>query len=66
MESDVSYFTRRASDELRAALKALHPEARQRHLELAERYNDIANAISARQEHLGMPLDEDGKSNVRV
>jgi hypothetical protein len=59
MESDVSYFTRRASQENAAALRAFHPEARQRHLEMAERYDDLANAITGHHQNLGLSLVDD-------
>ena len=35
MESDQRYYSRRADEELRRALHALTPEARERHKELA-------------------------------
>ena len=41
MECNDSYFRRRATEEKAAALKALHTEARQRHLEMAKRYADL-------------------------
>ena len=45
METDAAFFTRRAREELLAASKALHPRARQIHLEMAGRYADLARAI---------------------
>ncbi len=36
MESDLRYYERRASEERRAALRAVTPAARERHSELAE------------------------------
>lgn len=60
MESDVSYFRRRASEERTAALQALHPAARQRHLEMAERYEDLVRAIAAREEHLRLRVVNGG------
>ena len=47
MESDSMFFARRASDERAAAIRAKHPRARRAHLELAERHQDIADAIEA-------------------
>ena len=47
MESDSMFFARRASDERAAAIRAKHPSARRAHLELAERHQDIADAIEA-------------------
>ena len=59
MESDASYFRRRATEEKAAALKALHSQARQSHLEIAERYADLASAIVGRHEYLGLsPIDD--------
>ena len=46
MEGDYIYFSRRAQEERRAAMKAPHPTARQAHLELADRYDDLAGAIA--------------------
>ena len=42
MESDVTYFTRRALEEQLAALKAESPNARRVHRELAARYDALA------------------------
>lgn len=47
MESDSAYFARRAANERVAAMKAAHPTARQAHLELAKRYDELARAIAA-------------------
>lgn len=59
MESDVCCFRRRATEENAAALKALHWQARQRHLEMAERYDELASALAARHHHFGLsPADE--------
>lgn len=48
MEGDGIYFERRANEERIAAMKAPDPRARKAHLELAERYGDLATAISSR------------------
>ncbi len=45
MFSDVAYFTIRADEERSAAMNAAHPIARQKHFELASRYQDMADAI---------------------
>lgn len=45
METDAAFFARRARDELLAASKAVHPRARQIHLDMAGRYADLARAI---------------------
>jgi hypothetical protein len=47
MEGDVEYFSRRASEERVAAMKAAHPKARS--VQMASRYNDLASAIAACQ-----------------
>ena len=54
METDVDYFTRRAAEERRAAMKAAHPTAREAHLEMAERYAELAGAIEAHQVRMGV------------
>jgi hypothetical protein len=43
MDNDVSYFTRRASQERSAAANAASREAEQAHLELAARYEDLSH-----------------------
>ena len=48
MEGDSLYFGRRAAEERAAAMKAAHPGARQAHLELATRYDDLAAALAAK------------------
>jgi len=45
-ETDMDYFERRAREERLAAECATHPTARQAHLDLAERYEDMAAAVS--------------------
>ena len=49
MEADFAYFSRRAREERVAAMKAPHPTARQAHIELAERYDELAAAIAEQQ-----------------
>ncbi|HWH22460.1 MAG TPA: hypothetical protein VNT25_04100 [Allosphingosinicella sp.] len=44
MESDLRYFRRRAAAETLAAKRSITPEARARHLELAEKYNALVQA----------------------
>ncbi len=53
MEGDAIYFRRRASDERAAAKRAEHPAARQAHLEMAGRYDDLASAIAVSEKELG-------------
>jgi hypothetical protein len=55
MEGDSIYFGRRANEERIAAMKAPHPRARKAHLELADRYQDLASAIATRES----PLSEE-------
>jgi hypothetical protein len=52
MEGDSIYFGRRANEERIAAMKAPHPRARKAHLELADRYQDLASAIATRESAL--------------
>ena len=47
MDADLSYFRRRASVERTAALHARDGRSRDRHLELAERYENIVRAMMA-------------------
>lgn len=47
MEQDVAYFSRRAAEERTAASNAEHPNAKQAHLDLAERYQEMAAAIDS-------------------
>ena len=44
MEQDSAYFTRRENEERAAAAVADHPGARRAHLELADRYRQLATA----------------------
>lgn len=45
MEGDAVYFRRRAQEERRAAARAEHDTAHRLHLELADRYDQLASAI---------------------
>ena len=45
MESDSHYFSRRAWQEREAATKAHHPAARDAHLAMARRFEEVASAI---------------------
>lgn len=56
MDSNILYFTCRASEERDAAMRAEHPKAREAHLELARRYQDLATGIAARERYLGPNL----------
>lgn len=47
MEADFNYFSRRAQEERIAAMQAPHPSARRAHLDMAERYDELATAIES-------------------
>lgn len=49
MQGDQIYFNRRGSEERKAAEKAADPRARQAHLDLADRYDDLAAALEPAQ-----------------
>jgi hypothetical protein len=59
MESDLTYFGRRASEERTAALNARHAEAHRAHIQMAERYEDLVRAITATQERVGLGSSDD-------
>lgn len=59
MEPDSTYFARRADEEQAAAAYAEHPKAQQVHLDLASRYQELADAITAREHHIGLHLVTD-------
>ena len=46
MHGDANYFIRRANEERLAAMKAAHPSARQAHLKMAARYDELAGGIA--------------------
>lgn len=48
MQSDAVYFSRRASEERDAAGNAACATAREAHLEMAERYDELATALEER------------------
>jgi TorA maturation chaperone TorD len=48
-DEDGQYFSQRASQEVTAAVKAIHPNARLAHLELARRYEQISQAVARRE-----------------
>lgn len=56
MEGDVEYLRRRAQQEREVALKAAHPKAREVHIELAERFEEFAQAAIDRDYRLGLDL----------
>jgi hypothetical protein len=57
MDGDPLYFSRRGSEERQAAATAADPRARQAHLELADRYDELAAAIGP-HEHSGADLTD--------
>jgi len=46
MHGDANYFIRRANEERLAAMKAAHPSARQAHLKMAARYDELAGGMA--------------------
>lgn len=54
VESDSEYFVRRAVQETAAADKALNPQARNAHLEMAQRYRDLVVSIEKNERGLGL------------
>jgi hypothetical protein len=50
MDGDSLYFSRRGSEERKAAETAADPRARQAHLELAHRYDELAAAIGSHEQ----------------
>jgi|KBSMisStandDraft_5_1062788.scaffolds.fasta_scaffold09459_4 hypothetical protein len=59
MENDRVYYSRRATEEREAALKAVHPKVRQAHLELAKSYDErlakmASSASSANVDLIGV------------
>ena len=57
MEGDGIYFGRRANEERIAAMNAPHPQARKAHLDMADRYDDLAVAIAERDQVFGQELN---------
>ena len=53
MESDASYFRRRAEEEFSAAMRAVCDYSRAAHFEMGERYSQLAAAIDAVDEQIG-------------
>jgi hypothetical protein len=54
VESDTEYFRRRASDERTAALQARDARARDAHLEMADRYEDLVRGIASHDQAAGL------------
>jgi hypothetical protein len=58
MNSDLSYFRKRASEERTAALHARDPRARRAHVAMAESYEQRVRAMTADRELLYVPMVE--------
>ena len=54
MQSDAVYFRARARDEIDAAMAAKRTPARKAHLELAQRYVQLADAIECQERRIGL------------
>jgi hypothetical protein len=53
-DEDGRYYSQRATQEVTAAVRAVHPNARLAHLELARRYEQISQAVARRMiAHVG-------------
>jgi hypothetical protein len=53
MESDLIYFRRRASEERTAALQVPNRNARDAHLRMAERYEELVRGIARGERRVG-------------
>jgi hypothetical protein len=53
MKGDATYFGERARQERAAAMKAASLPAREAHLELAKRYDELATALVSHESQLG-------------
>jgi len=58
MNSDLSYFRKRASEERTAVLNARDPRVRGAHTAMAECYEERVRAMTAHHEQLYVPLVE--------
>ena len=56
MERDAVYFARRLAEEKAAAIHAVHPRAREAHLERSARYEERLNALRAGQDQVPLHL----------
>ena len=50
MEGDIGYFSRRADQERAAAMQAASLQAREAHLEMAKRYDELAGALASHEQ----------------
>jgi hypothetical protein len=58
MEEDVTYFSRRAREEREAAMKTPNSLARDAHCQLAERYDEMVQAIKSHATAAEMSISE--------
>jgi hypothetical protein len=49
MKADAAYFSERAGQERAAAMRAANLQAREAHLELAKRYDELVTAVAAHE-----------------
>ena len=53
MTGDAAYFAERAGQERAAAMQATNLQAREAHLEMAKRYDELAHALGSPEPVLG-------------
>lgn len=58
MQSDLSYYRRRASEERTAALQSRHLGVRRAHVEMAKRYEERVRRLSLPGERVHVPISE--------
>ena len=63
MQDDAAYYRKRAQEEVEAAMTADRTAARKAHLELAERYSDLADAMEKRDRDTVTSFPERSPSN---
>jgi uncharacterized protein involved in type VI secretion and phage assembly len=66
MESNASYFGRRAREELFAAIRADHHRARRAHLDLAARYDELARATEFQLTQPAPEIADDQQVTERI
>ena len=49
MNGDAEYFRRRARQEKTAGMQAGHPNAREAHLQMAQQYEEFADALASHE-----------------
>lgn len=59
MESNLTYYRRRAGEEFLAAIRAEHHKARRAHLDMSARYEDLIRALeTAEDPEASEPVNE--------